>query len=445
MQQNIGQEQRQILSQVLRQSLQYLQMPAMELTAYLQEQALSNPLLEVEAPEPAPEEPAAMSIVEDEGEPNGAGWRGEGLPDALAYSARPESFSEYLTEQVNCMPQVDEATRSLCCFLIECLDSTGYLSCDLQELARELELPLYDVEQALYLLQMLEPAGVGARDVTECLLLQLAQGRDFTVVNIRMIREGLPLLAKRDYAGLSRLLNVPLEEVYASETVVKSLNPIPSRGFFSGDTCHSYIIPEATVTCRNGQFVVEMNTRSLPQVRLSEEYTAMVGNAAYAEAQDYLRERMAAAKAMIAQLDSRQSTLYRLLCAVIQRQPGYFAEGEELRPMTMQQVAEELALSTSTVSRAVRDKYIQCGGRLISLRSLFTASLQGSDGAAVSADTARQQLRLFIRREDSAAPLSDEALAAALAGVGITISRRTVAKYRAEMNIPAASARRKRT
>ena len=112
--------------------------------------------------------------------------------------------------------------------------------------------------------------------------------------------------------------------------------------------------------------------------------------------------------------------------------------------MTMQQVAEELALSTSTVSRAVRDKYIQCGGRLVALRSLFTASLQGSDGASVSADTARQQLRLFIRTEDSAAPLSDEALAAALGGVGIHISRRTVAKYRAELNIPAASARRKK-
>ena len=201
-QQNIELSQRQILSPMLRQSLQYLQMPITELAEYLQEQSLSNPLLEVDYA-PGSDFALPISVVEGGGIQGGRRSPEGSAADAFYASSRPESFSEYLMEQVNCMQQVDETTRTVCCFLIECLDSTGYLSCSLPELAGELELPLYDVEQALYLLQMLEPAGVGARDVTECLLLQLAQGKDFTATNIRMIREGLPLLAKRDYAALS--------------------------------------------------------------------------------------------------------------------------------------------------------------------------------------------------------------------------------------------------
>ena len=441
-QQNIDLSQRQILSPALRQSLQYLQMPITELAEYLQEQSLSNPLLEVDYA-PVSGFTLPISVVEGGGIQGSRRSPEDSVADAFYHSARPVSFSEYLMEQVNCMQQVDETTREVCCFLIECLDSTGYLSCSLPELARELELPLYDVEQALYLLQMLEPAGVGARDVTECLLLQLAQGKDFTAANIRMIREGLPLLAKRDYVALSRLLDLPLKAVYESEAVVKALNPIPSRGFYSGDTYHSYIVPEATIACRDGRLTVEMNTRSLPRISLSREYTAMLGRGEDEQLQDYLRKRLAAAKSTIAQIDSRQSTLQELLLVILRRQQGYFMGTDRLQPMTMQQVADEMHLNASTVSRAVRDKYIQFQTRLIPLRSLFSSPLQGDDGSPVSADAAKQQLRLFIRAEDPGAPLSDEALTAALISAGIHISRRTVAKYRAELNIPSASARKR--
>lgn len=444
MQQSMGQEQRQVLSQVLRQSLQYLQMPIAELAEYLQEQSLSNPLLEIELTTPVAEYTAPVSVIESSvNRRNASGQGGEQIPDVFAYRARPVSFSEHLSEQINCMPQVDEKTRSICLFLVECLDSTGYLSCDLPELARELELSLFDVEQALYLLQMLEPTGVGARDMNECLLLQLAQGHAFNSINIRMIREGLPLLAKHDYVRLSKLLDISIKEVRASEAIIKDLNPIPSRGFYSDDTFQSYIIPEASIICRGAQLIIEMNKQSLPRIQLSSEYCAMLGNPAYDEAQDYLRERLAAAKAIMAQMDSRQSTLYRLLAAIAQHQQGYFLREERLQPMTMQQIAEELSLSTSTVSRAVKDKYIQCRNQLVPLRSLFTSSLQGNDGTLISADTAKQQLRLFIRAEHADAPLSDEALATALSEVGIPISRRTVAKYRAELKIPSAAERKR--
>lgn len=444
MQQKIEHVQRQILSQALRQSLQCLQMPIVELAEYLEEQSLSNPLLEVEYTPTPPGDTLPVNVVDFEGANRSLGGRPNQITDSLYSNSRPKTFSEHLTEQVNCMPQINEATRALCCFLIECLDSTGYLSCSLPDLATELDVPLYDIEQALYLLQMLEPVGVGARDVTECLLLQLSQSKDFNATNIRMIREGLPFLAKQDYAALSQLLEVPIKTVRESEAVVKGLNPIPSRGFYSGDTYHNYTVPEATIHCKNGQFLVEMNTQSFPRVSLSSEYIALIGNEAYEEAQDYLRKNLAEAKAIIAQIDNRQSTLQRLLSAILHRQQGFFMGVDHLQPMTMQQVADDLSLSASTVSRAVKDKYIQFRNQLISLRSLFSSSLQGSDGALISASVAKQQIRIFVRAESPDSPLSDEALVKALASVGISLARRTVAKYRAEINIPSAIDRKKR-
>lgn len=444
MQYRIEQSQRQILSHVLQQSLQYLQMPIIELAEHLQEQSLSNPLLDVEYTPPTADASLPVNIVETEGSKRRSEWNSEQTPDALYASSRPKSFSEHLIEQVNCMPQIDEVMRTVCCFLIECLDSTGYLSCDLSDLAKELNTSLQDMEQALYLLQMLDPLGVGARDVTECLLLQLAQGHDFNATNIRMIREGLPFLAKRDYTALSHLLGVPVSAVRESEAVIKKLNPIPSRGFYSGDTYHNYVVPEATIHCREGQFFVEMNTRNLPQVCLSNEYLSMLGNTAYAEAQEYLRKRLTEAKTLIAQIENRQSTLQRLISAVLTRQQGFFSGKEPLLPMTMRQVAEELMLNTSTVSRAVKDKYIQFETQMIPLRSLFSSSVQGNDGTLISASAAKQQIRLFIRAEDANAPLSDEAIVAALDAVGITLARRTVAKYRTEMNIPSATMRKRK-
>ena len=169
----------------------------------------------------------------------------------------------------------------------------------------------------------------------------------------------------------------------------------------------------------------------------------MLGRTEDTEVQDYLRKCLTAAKATIAQIDSRQSTLQSLLLVIIRRQQGYFMGTDQMQPMTMQQVADEMRLNTSTVSRAVKDKYIQFQTRLIPLRSLFSSSLQGDDGSLVSADAVKQQLRLFIRAEDPGAPLSDEALTAALASVGVHLSRRTVAKYRAELNIPTAAARKR--
>lgn len=441
LEQVLKQEQTLILTQAMRQALHCLETPAAELYEYLQEEALSNPLLEVDPPSfPAAGQRTDAAPIQRE---ERLIWEGRFSPEAAEYTvSSPVSFREHLDLQLQLTAGLDKATETLCHYLVGCLNSAGYLDCSLSELSRELGCSRFDLEQALFVVQSLDPPGTGARNLSECLLLQLAEGSEFTAVNIHLVQTGLPLLAKRDYAGLARLLKVSRNEVLRAAEVIRSLNPIPSRGFY-GDRALPFIQPEAAVRVENGQPVVEMNTYGVPRLSLRSDYCALMDSDACAEAQPYLREKMSEAKSLLSSMENRQDTLFRLICAVVRRQRPFFLEGGELRPLTMGEIAEDLSLNVSTVSRAVKDKYLQFGGRVLALRSLFCAPLQTEHGTAVSAGFIQKQMRRFLDAENPAAPLSDEALAEALGGIGLSISRRTVAKYRGELGIPTAAARKR--
>ena len=348
-------------------------------------------------------------------------------------------FAEYLEGQLGTIPYLDARLRELCRYLIGCLNSAGYLDCPLTELAEKLGFPLFEMEQALLAIQTLDPPGVGARDLSECLLLQLAQGKHFTEENIHLLRSDLPLLAEEDWDGLARLLGVSREQAKRDAAVIRGLNPIPSRGFASAER-PVYLVPEATVSCRDGEVIIEMERGSQPKVELNQYYCSLLGSGE-GETRDYLRRMMAEANELISGLQSREKTLRQILGAIVKGQRDFFLKGAALAPLTMQQVAEELGLSTSTVSRAVKDKYLSFQGRSLALRSFFVVALPTGEG--VSPQTAREHIRRFIAAEDPALPLSDEALREALGNLGINASRRTVAKYRGEMGIPS-SAQRKR-
>ena len=360
-------------------------------------------------------------------------------PGAERRSRRCRSFSEYLEGQLGTIPYLDPRLRELCRYLIGCLNSAGYLDCPLTELAEELGVPLFEMEQALLAIQTLDPPGVGARDLSECLLLQLAQGKHFTEENIHLLRAGLPLLAEEDWDGLARLLGVSRERAKRDAEVIRGLNPIPSRSFASAER-PVYLVPEATVSCRDGEVIIKMERGSQPKVELNPYYCALL-DSAEGETRDYLHRRMAEAHELISGLLSRERTLRQILGAIVKGQRDFFLKGAALAPLTMQQVAEELGLSTSTVSRAVKDKYLSFQGRSLALRSFFVAALPTGEG--VSPQTVQEHIRRFIAAEDPASPLSDEALREALANLGVNASRRTVAKYRGEMGIPS-SAQRKR-
>lgn len=415
-----------VLTQTMRQSLDCLQLSAPELTEYVQEVALSNPLLDVQSPtyyetelpsEAAPAEREPLEVRETDS------WRGvtssgmEDVQDFTAFLTREKTFRDHLTEQIGQMKLVDDELLRLCRFLIDCLDERGYLDCPLEELSREFDIPLFSLEQALFAVQMLDPPA------------------------LKIARDGLEMLGKRNFSGLAVLLGVSVNEAKAAASKVLALNPIPSRSF-AGSEQIAYVAPDAEFSVQQGQLVIELNERILPRLSVNAEYAALMNTSDDPEVQRYVKEKLSEAQALIKGVHTRCDTLIQMLTLIGREQHGFFCGGEALLPVTMQQLSEKMGVSTSTVSRAAQNKYIQFQGRIIPVRSFFTTAIRPD--AAVSSHAVKQRLQSLIRAEDPAAPLSDEALRLALSALGIEVSRRAVAKYRAEMGIPSSSQRKKR-
>ena len=366
-----------VLTQTMRQSLDCLQLSAPELAEYVQEVALSNPLLDVQSPtyyetelpsEAAPAEREPLEVRETDS------WRGitssgmEDVQDFTAFLTREKTFRDHLTEQIGQMKLVDDELLRLCRFLIDCLDERGYLDCPLEELSREFDIPLFSLEQALFAVQMLDPPGVGARNLSECLTLQLAQGRSLDPLALKIARDGLEMLGKRNFSGLAVLLGVSVNEAKAAASKVLALNPIPSRSF-AGSEQIAYVAPDAEFSVQQGQLVIELNERILPRLSVNAEYAALMNTSDDPEVQRYVKEKLSEAQALIKGVHTRCDTLIQMLTLIGREQHGFFCGGEALLPVTMQQLSEKMGVSTSTVSRAAQNKYIQFQGRIIPVRS----------------------------------------------------------------------------
>lgn len=216
------------------------------------------------------------------------------------------------------MKLLDEETLARCLFIVDSLSSSGYLDCPLEDLARETGQSLFDMEQALFVVQSLDPIGVGARSLSECLLLQLAQGRNFTELNIHLICSGLPLIVKHDLRALGSLLHAPTEEIARAIESILQLNPIPSQGFMTEQGC-GYVCAEAVIRCDEGHVVVEMNDHLLLCVQLDTTYCAML-TSEDRETREYLTQKQTEARSLLANLDNRAYTIPRVLCAIVQVQ-----------------------------------------------------------------------------------------------------------------------------
>ncbi len=446
----LEQTQKLIMTQAMQQSLRFLQLPALELRSYLQEIALSNPLIDMENfAETMPEglETDGIDLYKDlpvERREQLIWEVKNSAQDMAAYVSHQESYTEYLNSQLGQMSLLDSAGLSRSRYLVGCLNSAGYLDCALEKLAQEAGQSLFDMEQALFVVQALDPVGTGARSLSECLLLQLAQSNQFSEVNIHLVRFGLPLLAENDMEGLAQLLQVSYEEALQAAETIRGLNPIPSRGFYTEGRV-SYVVPEAKVIVQGQRAIVEMDSQILPQVTLNREYCTLLEQTKQKDVQLYLREKHAEASSLLHHLEHRADTLYRVIEAIVTEQQPYFLHHQSLCPMAMGELAAHLGVSVSTVSRAVKDKYIQFEGEVLPLRSFFSATLPTTDGNSVSPQTVQKHIQKFISAELPNMPLSDEALRQALAGIGVVISRRTVAKYRAELGIPSARERKECT
>ena len=434
------QSQKLSMTAAMLQSLELLQLPVCELASRLQDAALSNPLLEVELPGVGTLAEEGHTVLRESSRWNNLpSSRGDDNSLENLAGAHTETFSEHLAAQLRQSRLLKPGPfLRLCLYLTDCLDERGYLTIPLEELAAEQGCTAAEAEQALFAIQMLDPPGVGARDLTECLILQLAQSPDFNALTVRMARDGLEALAARNYAELSRRFHASEAEVRRASDVLLSLNPIPAAGFGAAAPT-LYAVPDAVVHIEGETVVMELNERALPRLTVDRSYATALQESGDSSVRTYVREKLTEANALSGALQARRDTLTALLAALVDLQGDYFRSGT-LRPLTMGEMAERLGVSVSTVSRAVNEKLVEFRGRSIPLRTFFPAAL--TVGGAVAGETVRQKLAWFVSREDPAAPLSDEALRLALSAAGLDVSRRTVAKYRAQLGIAAANQRR---
>ena len=427
------------LTPQLLQSMELLQMNSQELLDYLNQVSEENPL--VEQTDLSSLHKAYEALRQKVHWING-GLPEDGhgaMPDRGAADRETESLSAFLCDQLE-RRRLPKPLLALTRYLAELVDEEGRLSQEDLDGVADLKIPQALTQQALETLQSLDPAGVGARSLSECLLLQLARQDAPSPLDMEIVRRFLPDLGKKHYSLSARELHTTPEEVRAAEKRISALDPCPGRSFQPAEPT-LYVRPDLFIAELDGKLQVILNDYYLPRVSISQYYVRLLKESDEPETRAYLQQKMQQAKWLLNSLERRGSTLRQCAEAILETQRAFFAgQTTELVPMTMVTLAERLHLHPSTVSRATREKYLQCRQGTYPLRYFFSRAL-GEQGP--SQQTVKLRLLELIRQEDHSRPLSDQKLAELLAEQGIRIARRTVAKYRTELRLGSAAARRR--
>ncbi|MCS7315865.1 MAG: RNA polymerase factor sigma-54 [Bryobacterales bacterium] len=365
-------------------------------------------------------------------------------PSLENFLSQPVTLADHLRAQLSMMP-LEEAVHDAADSIIGNLDENGYLTASLEEIAASGGHQLAHVEEALRVVQSLDPAGVGARDLRECLLLQLKSRNAEGGVAWQIVAGHLHLLEKKQVKELARVLRRPLEHIEIALRVIRSLDPRPGLRY-SGPGARQ-VEPDVFITKEGDDYVIELNDDDVPQLRLSSQYRRLLDRAQEPDRQvrNYIKERFASALQLIKNIEQRKQTILRVCEAIVRRQRDFLDRGlDHLRPMMIKDVAEEIGVHASTVSRAVANKYVHTPHGVFELRYFFSEPVQGPSGAAIPLITLKRMVKKMIEEEDPANPLTDEQIAAMLKAKGIYVTRRTVAKYREDMKIPSTHHRRRR-
>ncbi|MGE5590813.1 MAG: RNA polymerase factor sigma-54 [Bacillota bacterium] len=463
---SLQQHQTLILTPQLQQALLVLQLPALALEAYARQQVQENPALELgeeddeeatlpdaaEAPREAEAGPAPDPDADEAGAYDPAefaAWLGGPvrttasgvpvLPPPLADHG--PTLQDHLLQQVG-LAGWDAADQARVRYLVGNLDPSGYLVGPAPLLARDLGVTQTDLESLVALLQSLDPAGVGARSVRECLLIQLRRSGQEGSLAWRLVQDHLEDLAEGRWSRLARLTGAGAQQLEQARAMIQGLDPRPGLAFFSQQE-PLYVVPDAFIERVGDDLAVVLNDSALPRVVISPGFRQAL-TAADEPTRRYIEDRLQAGLWFLRALEQRRQTLYRVVEAVSRRQRRYLEEGPAgLVPLTLREVAQELLLHESTVSRAVAGKYVQTPRGLKPLRYFFGSGVAGPGGEGISATGVKRLIKALIHGEDPRHPLSDDGLCRRLRDEGIAIARRTVAKYREELGIPSSAKRRR--
>lgn len=453
---NLTQEQKLIMTQQMQLSIKLLQMSTYDLREYIEKEFSENPVLEAQY-----EDTKEVSKEQDrleykelvkylESDNYGSQSYGEYDEEGISpftFISKPESLTDYLEGQILELP-IDEYMRSVCSYMVECLDQKGYLDIKKEELMNELDCSEETFNRALIVIQNLEPAGIGARDLKECLEIQLERKGENDPIVKEIIDNHLDDLADNRYQVIAKDLDITPKKAQDYGDLIKTLEPKPSRGFYTGDEV-GFIIPDAEIRKIDGEFFILMKDGVLPILSVNPLYKDILKDSTNdKEATEYVKEKIDKAMFLIKSIEQRKSTLHKVLQKILEKQKDYFEKGEKyLKPMTLKEIAEKLEMHESTISRAIRDKYILTSMGTIKIKDLFVNSISNkekSDGEDdVTVINIKKVLEEVIKEEDKRKPLSDQVISEILKEKGMAISRRTVAKYREELGIKSSSKRKR--
>lgn len=451
-----GVAQQQVLSPQMQQSLQLLQAPVAELRQLVATELASNPVLEEDSSAERsndPEEPAE-TMVEASGISLQDEWR-DYLPQSAAapsWSAADEEKRRFLFESRVSRPTLRELVIeqaaglpkeeiSLVELIAGSLDEDGYLRIPVSDLASSAGVRESSLEKVLEKVRGFEPPGLAARDLSDCLLLQLFRRGEGNGLAARILRHHLQQLARHRYEEIAKALRVSTADVTAAARLIATLEPNPGRPFAESD--EQGVIPDLIVVPKTqgsdgeGDFVLRLNEEELPRLKINQEYKELLaGRGENEELLLYLREKIRGARFFMRSLEQRQQTLLAIGNQIVSRQEEFFHHGASaLKPLIMAQVADAVGVHVTTVSRAVSGKYMETPRGLFELRYFFTPGYQNSDGSSVSNEMVKSAIREMVGGESPRSPLSDQEIVDALSERGLKVARRTIAKYREQLGI----------
>ena len=362
-------------------------------------------------------------------------------PSFDKFLSSPQGLSDHLTWQLS-VTVCSDVVREIAETIIGNLDEDGYLGASLEEIGQNGRYSLEDVEEALAVVQEFDPLGVAARDLRECLLTQLRTLDPQNTLAHQVVADHLKQLQSNQLKEIARALNRPVELVKRAVEVIKKLDPRPGLRYNKTET--RLVEPDVYFRKVDDEWQVFMNEDDLPQLRLSPIYRRLLArDAADREVRNYVKERFSAAIQLLKNIEQRKHTILRVCQSIIRRQREYLDLGaDHLKPMMIKEVAEEVGVHPSTVSRAVASKYAHTSQGVIELRSFFSESVNGPEGGSMSLLTLKRLVKKMIEEEDSAHPLTDDQIARKLDEAGIHVTHRTVAKYREDLRIPSTHQRR---
>lgn len=456
----------------LQQAIRLLQLSTLELQQELQQALESNPLLEQidtheeidtretqdsetldtadaleqkEMPEELPLD-ASWDTIYTAGTPSGTS--GDYIDDELpVYQGETtQTLQDYLMWQVELTPFSD-TDRAIATSIVDAVDDTGYLTVPLEDILESMgdeEIDIDEVEAVLMRIQRFDPVGVAAKDLRDCLLIQLSQFDKTTpwLEEARLIiSDHLDLLANHDFRTLMRVTRLKEDVLKEAVNLIQSLDPRPGQSIQTGEP--EYVIPDVLVRKHNGHWTVELNSDSIPRLQINQHYASMCNNARNDGDSQFIRSNLQDAKWLIKSLESRNDTLLRVSRCIVEQQQAFFEQGEEyMKPMVLADIAQAVEMHESTISRVTTQKYLHSPRGIFELKYFFSSHVNTEGGGEASSTAIRALVKKLIAAENPAKPLSDSKLTSLLSEQGIMVARRTVAKYRESLSIPPSNQRK---